>query len=189
MADGEANPALTDFIARFKAYFRLSHFPLDIFPAEDDWALVVKSEALIEITLSRILETHFGTPELDDIIARLPTGTRYGKLAFIKALKLLPENACFFVERLTELRGTLVHDARQLQFSLKMYFDGMASSERNNWRKALWWWLEEPPRDKPFGSIRAPTLELMMHAFLRDTQPEDQRDRRIEDSSPESNPT
>ena len=195
MTESNCDESVRHFISDFKGHFGLKVFPLEVLGTGDDWTLVIKLHGFVEISLNRLLETYFGLAELKKVIEKLPTAhPKNGKLAFVKALQLLPERGCLFVTKISELRGMLSHDIGKLDFDLKKYFADLPHGERDSWARALWWWKEKAPEEfldpgQPLGSIEIATLKLMIYAFLRNTERADQPDQRKGDNSPESSPT
>ena len=63
-----------------------------------------------------------GDARLSEIVSRLDTADQTrGKLAYCKALNLLPEEYRSFVKWFAELRNALVHHAKNLDFSIETY--------------------------------------------------------------------
>jgi hypothetical protein len=81
--------------------------------ATNDWILIIKLHAMIETGLNAALVSRFGTPELSRVVAKLDTSNpATGKVAFAKALKILPKHSVTFIQKLSELRNLCVHDTR-----------------------------------------------------------------------------
>lgn len=101
---------------------------------EDDWSFIVKLHALLEAAISHLLtETlciatqgydadqvdksalskHFAWVELSD--------KRRGKTSLAHSLGLLFETEVRFINHLSELRNTLLHDVRNTSFSLNAH--------------------------------------------------------------------
>ena len=58
--------------------------------SDDDWTTIVKLHALFEGVFSHLLADALCCPELLGVLSNLPMGeTRYGKLKFLKELKLI----------------------------------------------------------------------------------------------------
>jgi hypothetical protein len=69
---------------------------------------------------------------------RLDTSDKQrGKMAFIKALELLPSEARTFVSKLSELRNDLVHDLYKFNFSLSKWIKEMTPQDLSNFTKSL----------------------------------------------------
>ncbi len=98
--------------------------------AEDDWSFVIKLHALLESAVAGQITRAFERKELADIFARLEmSNTKTGKLAFIKALSLLPSGHIQFLRSLSELRNALVHNVQNVAVGLVEYFQ----LEAANW--------------------------------------------------------
>jgi hypothetical protein len=95
----------------------------------------------MESGLNHLLMTCLDNPALRDVISQLPTGDRrFGKLAFITAYKLLPENALLFAQLLSKIRNDAVHKSKYFELNLKAYFQGLEINQLNNWKTALTSW-------------------------------------------------
>jgi hypothetical protein len=95
--------------------FRLGH--------EDDWSFVVKLHALIESAASDFITRALGRKELADIFSRIEISKpQTGKVAFIRALNLLPVGHTKFIERLSRIRNQLAHKIGNAGFSFAQYF-------------------------------------------------------------------
>jgi hypothetical protein len=102
---------------------------------DDDWTFIVKIHGIIETGLNHMLLVSLGHPELRKIISKMDTSS--GKLAFIKALKLLPDDARMFVRVLSTVRNAAVHDTKNFTISLIEYEMGLDSEQRRNWKAGL----------------------------------------------------
>jgi len=100
---------------------------------DDDWTYIIKLHALIEAALNHLLAFHFRALPLAKVFSNLDTSNkRCGKVAFVRALGLLPEDACKFISLLSEIRNFLVHDARKFVFSIDDYFCSLDKHQRKN---------------------------------------------------------
>ena len=98
---------------------------------EDDWSFVIKSHAFIEAALSHLISEALSEAALHDVFANIETSNnRSGKLAFIKALNLLDEEARRFIRALSELRNSLVHDIGQVGFSFEDYIASLEKQQK-----------------------------------------------------------
>jgi len=90
---------------------------------ESDWSFVIKLHALLESAISQLLVHSLSRKELADIFAGLEmSNTRTGKLAFVKALDLLPKRHLDFMRALSELRNQLVHRIKNVSFDIAAHF-------------------------------------------------------------------
>ena len=93
---------------------------------EDDWSFVIKSHAVLEAALSHLLSQALTEPSLHSVFANLETSnTRSGKLAFLKQLDLLNEDARRFIRSFSELRNNLVHDIGQVGFNFRDHLSSL----------------------------------------------------------------
>jgi hypothetical protein len=60
-----------------------------------------------------------------------------GKLAFIKALDLLPTEDRSFIKQLSVMRNSLVHDAKNLEFNLKVYLAELDTQKKKDLKGAM----------------------------------------------------
>jgi len=95
---------------------------------ESDWSFVIKLHALLETAVSQLLVHSLARKELTDVFASLEMShTKTGKLAFVKALDLLPKAHLDFIRTLSELRNQLAHRVKNVSFNITEHF----SVERN----------------------------------------------------------
>lgn len=103
---------------------------------ETDWAFVIKLHALVEAAISHLLTESLNRHELHDILSRLDMSNKStGKAAFVKALGLLGEDERRFISSLSELRNTLVHDVRNVNFDLTAYVHEMDQKNQDAFLK------------------------------------------------------
>lgn len=118
MADANTNKTAQAVEETLRSLGVARSFFDDLLTKGDDWTFVIKIHALVEAALTYLLVSELERPELADVIAKLETSdTRTGKVAFVKALKLLDDHHRRFVRALSELRNGLVHDVRNTSFS------------------------------------------------------------------------
>jgi hypothetical protein len=103
--------------------------PAEFLPAlssDSDWTFLIKLHALIEAAVTHALVVHSGKDEAREVFANLElSSTKTGKLAFSKVfLDLLPEDRRF-IRSFSELRIILVHDVRNVTFTLSDHFSGL----------------------------------------------------------------
>lgn len=95
---------------------------------EDDWSFIIKTHALIEAAVSHLLCSALDKPVLAEAFSHLElSDKRRGKIAFAAALDLLEKRDRRFISSLSELRNTLVHDVRNVNFSLSHHVSAMDS--------------------------------------------------------------
>lgn len=88
---------------------------------EDDWSLVIKLHGLIEAGLTQILAAYFDDPRLESLFARMGLGGQFGKLAFIRALELLPGYNISFIQKVADIRNSVVHRIDNVSFSIEAH--------------------------------------------------------------------
>jgi uncharacterized protein YutE (UPF0331/DUF86 family) len=90
---------------------------------ESDWSFVIKLRALLETAVSQLLVHALARKELADVFASLEMShTKTGKLAFVKALDLLPKAHLDFIRALSELRNQLAHRVKSVSFKITEHF-------------------------------------------------------------------
>jgi len=126
------------------------------FEADSDWTLVIKLHAYVEASLNFLIVNHFGDRRLEQVISRLDiSDRRRGKLAFIKALELLPSEYRSFIQKFSEIRNLLAHDVKNVDFDLKAYLDGLDAKQYKELADAI-----VPMRWKIFGKPRTPDIKF-----------------------------
>ncbi len=143
---------------------------------DSDWAFIIKIHGIMEVALNHLIGSRLTAPELKPVIAQLETGhDRRGKIAFIQALDLLPENACLFVKLLSKLRGQAVHKIENFDLDLVKYLTNLNKSDQHAWKLALRWWSEKPiveerPLDFiPRTRIHAACWTIVLKSFSEST--------------------
>lgn len=157
---------------------------LDSLDTDDDWTFVIKVHGILETALNHLilnrLQIMHPVPKLVDIISRLETNDRRtGKIAFIKAYDLLPDEACLFVRMLSEVRNRAVHDIKNFDLDLVKYLKGLNKEQKQNWRIALTSWSFTRPVPQnlldfsltvPRNAIHNSCMMIMIRCFQ--SQPE-----------------
>jgi hypothetical protein len=102
------------------------------FKGDSDWTLIIKLHGYIEASLNFLLVQHFDDSRLEEIISNLDVGdTHRGKLAFVKALNLLPKEERSFIRKLSELRNNLVHNIKNLNFNFPRHLENLDREQSN----------------------------------------------------------
>ncbi len=100
------------------------------YETDSDWALVIKLNAYLEATLNFLIVRHFGDARLESVIPNLDlSDPKRGKIAFVKALDLLPKAHRSFIHKLAELRNKVVHNVKNVDLDLKAYLDQLDSKQ------------------------------------------------------------
>jgi hypothetical protein len=135
-----------DFEKWIRRTVGIPHSLLHSLESDDDWTFVIKMHAIVEAALNHLLMTRLNNPRVNDVIAKLATNDRRkGKIAFIKAYDLLPENSCLFVQVLSEVRNTAVHNPKNFNLDLTKYVAELKEDQRPKWKRALSsWWVPFP---------------------------------------------
>jgi hypothetical protein len=105
---------------------------------DDDWTVVIKAHAGIEAALNRLILNNLKDERLANIVGHMQTGDRdEGKMAFVKALDLLPSEIVRFITMLSRLRNKLVHNIKNVDFSFDVWVSEMDSSQIKQLRETL----------------------------------------------------
>ena len=84
---------------------------------------MIKLHALLETAVSQLLVNALARKELADVFASLEmSNTKTGKLAFVKALELVPKAHLDFIRALSELRNQLAHRVTNVSFNMTEHF-------------------------------------------------------------------
>ena len=105
---------------------------------EDDWSFVIKLHAFLEACLTNAICSTLGRPELERVIARLDTSnSQSGKLAFARQLNLLNKSQRRFFVIISELRNSLAHNVRAVDFTFEEYMQSLTEEQRHQFCVAL----------------------------------------------------
>jgi hypothetical protein len=105
---------------------------------EDDWSFIVKSHAFLEAAISHLLADSLSEPALQAVFANTETSnSRSGKLAFLKTLDLLNEDARRFIRSFSELRNSLVHEVSQVDFNFTTHLKSLDKQQTDKFVKAF----------------------------------------------------
>jgi len=94
--------------------------------SDGDWSFVIKLHALMEAAVSDLLTKQLRNESLRKIFDRLEMSNQStGKVAFIKALNLLPKESRRFLGALSQLRNDLAHNIKKAQFNFREHVTHM----------------------------------------------------------------
>ncbi len=103
---------------------------LDQLQKESDWSLIIKLHAVFEAVLGSLIVKHLAMPQAAEVISQLDfNNAKSGKVAFARALGLIESHDVAFLRGLTELRNRLVHDIRNVTFTIGAHVAGFSSRE------------------------------------------------------------
>jgi len=101
---------------------------------EKDWSFIIQLHALVESALAHAILLRLADKRLEEFVSRLNVGNnRMGKAGLAVALGLLEPHDLEFVAILSEFRNRLVHDARQVGFSLADYLRSLPDSKAESY--------------------------------------------------------
>src|SRR5437660_10922429 len=88
---------------------------------EDDWSFIIKTHALVESGMTRLLEVAT-TPTIPAaFVETLALTGRHSKLELLQLLDCLDPADAKFVRGLSEIRNLLVHNVTHVHFVLRNY--------------------------------------------------------------------
>jgi len=99
---------------------------------EDDWSFVVKLHGMIEAGLTQLILAHFGDTRLELPISKMNMNGASGKLAFVRALELLPPHNISFIQKLSEMRNTITHQISNISFSIATHIQALDPQQLRN---------------------------------------------------------
>jgi hypothetical protein len=121
---------------------------------EGDWSFVVKCHAFLEAALSHLLADVLSEPALQGVFANTETSNnKSGKLAFLKHLDLLNDDARRFIRSFSELRNGLVHDVSQVGFSFATHIESLNRQQRQSFVKSFGYFANGPTFGRDGKSI------------------------------------
>ncbi|WP_428234705.1 hypothetical protein [Gracilimonas sp.] len=105
---------------------------------EDDWSFIIKLHALLEAATTHLLVFHFQESNLRKVISRLDmSNNQTGKLAFLKELEMISKRSRRYIRSLSEIRNSLVHDIRKVEFTLNEYISDYTQQEITRFAKTF----------------------------------------------------
>jgi len=88
-------------------------------PRNDDWSFIIKLHAVIESTLIHLLTSRFQDERLRGVFVEMDNNDiKRGRLAFVRALDLLPSHSRTFIVNLGTLRNLVAHSIRHVGFEI-----------------------------------------------------------------------
>lgn len=102
----------------------------DLLLKEDDWSFIIKTHALVETALTRLLESRI-TPAIpvEFINGLTLSGGRQSKLQLLRLLELIDVDEVRFVEGLSKIRNRLVHNISHVSFVLRDYVAALSPED------------------------------------------------------------
>ncbi len=119
-------------------------FTWQLYQQSSDWTFVVMLHALIETTISHLLTLHFKEPVVNTILL-LPLDGRTSKLQIICDLGEYPPEYMNYLKELSKIRNKLVHNIKNLGFSLRNYISKLSQQEKKQFVKKVGFGTEDMP--------------------------------------------
>jgi hypothetical protein len=139
--------------------------------ADSDWSFVIKLHALIEAAVTHALVVHSGKDEASEVFANLElSNAKTGKLAFSKVFLNLESEDRRFIRSFSELRNSLIHDIRNVSFTLSGYFSGLPIEKQRSFVRDFGYvdYDDESPSglDKVIAQACSDLRRLMLRSTL-----------------------
>ncbi len=136
---------------------------IDRLSKEDDWSFIIKSHAIIESAITTLL-LYKNDNRLENMINRLPfSGGNTSKIQLAKEYKIITEYSQEFIIAISKLRNQLVHNVRNLEFSIPKYIaqlpendcqslsssisKAITANEWNNFKELAYELLNKSPKE------------------------------------------
>ncbi len=133
---------------------------------DDDWAFVIKAQALVEDSLTRSIIRHIGESALSKSVVAMPlNGGDASKLAVAKELGLIDSQQKRFVVKLSELRNCLAHRPDYSNFQFDRYILSFTSDEKKSWKQAIPWFENKSGSGK-WGEISITSPKATIHVAV-----------------------
>lgn len=104
---------------------------------EDDWSFVIKTHALIESALTRLIETTVRPEPLGEFVTAFDlSGGRHSKVELLRRCDLIDDSEAKFVRGLSRIRNRLVHNVRYTSCDLsKFVSDHFSANQKDDFVK------------------------------------------------------
>lgn len=110
------------------------------FLEDSDWAMVIKLHAALEAATTQAIVTHINQHILRGVLERLPlSDNQTGKGRIAVELGVLSKSQFTFIRKFSELRNTLVHQIKNINFNAKLYFESLDKQQIQAWKNAIAW--------------------------------------------------
>lgn len=105
--------------------------------SEDDWSFVIKTHALIESALTRLIETTVRPEPLGEFVTTFDlSGGRHSKVELLRRCDLIEDPEAKFVRGLSKIRNRLVHNVRYTSCDLSKFVnDHFSANEKDDFVK------------------------------------------------------
>ena len=98
---------------------------------EDDWSFIIKTHALIESVLTRLIQVTVQPPPLAEFAETLNlSGGRHSKTKLLRACGRLDDDEEKFVRGLSEIRNRFVHNVRHTKSDLPKFVQGLDAAKK-----------------------------------------------------------
>lgn len=133
MGDNEIDKDIDEAVSSLEMKLQIKNGFFDSLFKEDDWSFIIKAHAIIEAAVSSLITQYLGKEELVEIFSRIELSNKsYGKIIFLKYLKLLEKEERRFISSLSEIRNKLVHNIKEIDFSLIAYVKTLQKDQKES---------------------------------------------------------
>ncbi len=122
--------ALAGILHKVETDLRLpDRFVLDLVQ-QDDWSFTIKAHALLEAAITQVLTAAVPDARLHNLLTSLNLAGRHSKLSYAEALGLVEETHIRFLNQLSQIRNTIVHQISQVTFTYRDYVRALEPQAR-----------------------------------------------------------
>jgi uncharacterized protein YutE (UPF0331/DUF86 family) len=123
---------------------------------DDDWAFVIKAQALIEGAVTRAILAQIGDDRIKRTVEVLPlVGEELSKLALMKDFNLITRKERRFISKMASLRNRLAHRAEYSKFNFKDHVDSLDGKQLKDWQDSIVWFTEANDSGRQWKTISA----------------------------------
>jgi hypothetical protein len=165
---GDANKLLKGTIRQIFTSFEEKQTYLNALWDDDDWAFVIKAQALIEDAITGAILAHAGEENLRKTVIAMPLVGEVSKLDLSKDLGILDASQRRFVKRLAALRNKLAHRPDHVSFSFDGYVSSLSKDERRDWKESIPWFDNSEKSGRKWGEIalKNPRAAIYIATFI-----------------------
>lgn len=116
---------------------------------EDDWGVIIKSHACLEVICNQTLSGYFPN-SLENFLVEMPFWGKPSKVEMLHSLGIIEQEDRKFLKYLSELRNKLAHDTRFLSFDIAKYFEGLDRNQKKQWSSLLTFYFGLTTADSAF---------------------------------------
>jgi len=165
----EADRLLQTHLAELVSSLRGHHSFLEELQGGDDWAFVIKAQALIEGAVTQAILAQIGDGRIKKTIEVMQlVGEEVSKLALAKDFGLFTAEQRRFIKRMASLRNRLAHRVENASFTFSEYVASLNRDSLRDWQESIIWFTDTSKSRKVWASIAAtqPRAAIYLGTFL-----------------------